>query len=438
MEDSKRAKFLCWAFIILAFLSKVSFDFTGLVPRQLGFLIFQGGIHPYLNVFLNFTLAFLFLMTARRNPATWEKLWSLKEFHGSFRFFSLACIGILLIQTILQILWGSPINVFLMAATLSSTFLLITMFGLVIPRFIPLSDFIDGVADLCFIICLTSILFYLAGFSSLYKGNRFIGILKHIPFMVTCSSLGFLFHLYRAKKCVNFRSSVFFIFQLTVFFTGIFLTGTRSALGAALGGILTFFILYKSKNANFRLVRLLTVWILILSATLFGSYAYNFTKAVITGELAIGQRNAQDGIGDRVDEVYRGLDLLETSPHIGLGLLSKFSSAEDEDVVDNYNSFQDPHNLFISSAVVAGWPFALLVIFGFVMLTIGAITAIWTRNLPQLTLGIYLASHLPILFIYHMHLSLGGLADRLYWMCFGYISLKCFQKDSEKNIKTKH
>lgn len=419
-----------WALVLLAFLSKVSLDFTGLVPRQLGFLIFQGGIHPYLNVLLNFSLSFLLL----RIPEIRKDVFALKQFHFAYRTFAIGTMIILFVQSLLQTLVGIEVNPILLVATLSSTFLLITIFGLVLPRIIPAEDFVNGVAKICFWITAISIALYLIGMPAMFKGNRFVGILKHIPFMVTCTTAGFLFNLNQARNLISRPQKIIFTLQQLIFLIGILLTGTRSALSAAMAGALAFFLLYQGKEVTFRLARILIVWIFLVATVLFGGMAYDFGKAVMTGEKAIGQREAQDGVGDRIDEVYRGLDLLEKHPHVGLGLLSKFSSADSEDVVESYNSFQDPHNLFVSSGVVAGWPFAVFVIFGFVCLGIASFSALLSGKTPMLTLGVYLLSHLPILFIYHMHLSLGGLADRLYWLCFGYISLNSFQKNHEKNI----
>jgi hypothetical protein len=32
-------------------------------------------------------------------------------------------------------------------------------------------------------------------------------------------------------------------------------------------------------------------------------------------------------------------------------------------------------------------------------------------------------TQIPIIFIYHIHLSMGGIADRIYWIIFGYMAL---------------
>jgi hypothetical protein len=206
-----------------------------------------------------------------------------------------------------------------------------------------------------------------------------------------------------------------------VFLWAMWLTGTRSAPVAALLGLIVFFLAYRSKDRAFSMARVLVLWIAVVATVLFGAMAVEFAHDVATGKASVGKRAAQDGVGDRMEEVSRGLEMLKESPHVGLGLLSKFNNADSEDVVDSYNSFQDPHNLFISSSVVAGWPFGLWVLFGFGCLGVGSIALIRRREKPGLTIAIYLLGQMPILAIYHMHLSLGGLADRFYWLSFGFL-----------------
>jgi hypothetical protein len=44
------------------------------------------------------------------------------------------------------------------------------------------------------------------------------------------------------------------------------------------------------------------------------------------------------------------------------------------------------------------------------------------QNLPERQIiGLFLLSHLPVFVIYHAHFSLGGMADRIYWLVFGYL-----------------
>ena len=46
-------------------------------------------------------------------------------------------------------------------------------------------------------------------------------------------------------------------------------------------------------------------------------------------------------------------------------------------------------------------------------------------------------TQIPIIFIYHIHLSMGGIADRIYWIIFGYMALseKRLVQQAERNQK---
>lgn len=408
-----------WALVYLAFVSKLSLSFTRVVPTSLGFLLFQGGIHPYLNVLLNLILGAGLVLALRRNR-DWPQL---KNYHRVYVVFTIGTIVILWIQHILQLLFGFETNAVMAIITMCTCTFLITVFGLVIPQLIPAREFIEGVAKLCLIICTLSLLFFFAGLPALWKGARFIGIFKHIPYMVTCATVGFLFTLELWDETAPLKAKFQFAMKELIFLYAMWLTGTRSAPIAALVGLVVFFLAYRSYDRSFRMARVLVVWIGVVGVVLFGAMAAEFAHDVATGKASIGKRAAQDGVSDRMEEVSRGLEMLKESPHLGLGLLSKFNNADSEDVVDSYNSFQDPHNLLISSSVVAGWPFGLWVGFGFLSLGVGCVALIRRREKPGLTFAIYLLGQMPILAIYHMHLSLGGLADRFYWLSFGYLGL---------------
>jgi len=430
---------LAWALILLAFLSKVSLSFTGLVPTSLGYLLFQGGLHPYLNVLFNLSIGF-FLIVALRGARGEVAL--LQGYRKPYVFFALGTMAILWVQHLLQIVAGfDEAGFFLVVVTMMCTSFLIYIFGLVIPRLVPPAEFVKGVAIICSVICSVSVLLLLAGIPGLYKGSRFIGILKHIPYMVTCGTVGFLFTLHLWNPSMRLRHHFLILVAQLFNFYALVLTGTRSALFAVLAGSFVYFVTLKVPSPTFRTARVLIVWIVLVGGALFGTMAYDFTRDLMTGKTAIGSRAPQDGVSDRMDEVYRGLEMLEKSPWFGLGLLSKFSvgDGDGDDVVDSYNSFQDPHNLFISSAVVGGYPFGFWVMFGFGLGLLGCALAILKGPPGIHVLGVYLLSHLPILAIYHMHLSLGGMADRLYWLVFGYLGLTWAilpQKDSVRIPET--
>jgi hypothetical protein len=433
-EVSDSSRRWAWSLVLLAFVSKLSLSFTGVMPSGLGFVVFQGGIHPYLNVLLNLILGAGLFVSLQRNR-DWP---SLKNYHRLYVAFTVGTIVILWIQHILQFLIGIETNYLLAIITMCTCTFLITVFGFLIPQLIKPREFIEGVAKLCLVICTASLLFYFVGLPALWKGARFIGIFKHIPYMVTCATVGFLFTLELWDETAQWKQKAAFALKELIFLYAMWLTGTRSAPVAALLGLIVFFLAYRSRDRAFNMARVLVIWLAIVGTVLFGVQAAEFASDVATGKASIGKRAAQDGVGDRMEEVSRGLEMLNESPHVGLGLLSKFNNADSEDVVDSYNSFQDPHNLFISSSVVAGWPFGLWVLFGFGCLGVGSIALIRRREKPGLTFAIYLLGQMPILAIYHMHLSLGGLADRFYWLSFGYLGLLLIAGKSPQLNDSKH
>jgi O-antigen ligase len=414
-------KKLAWALIALAFLSKVSFAFTGLVPDSVPLFVFQGGIHPYVNVALNLFLGFCLFLTLRAR----REMPRLGDFRAPYVVFAVGTVVLLWVQHFLQMATDTvDAAAYLVVITMLCTTFLVWVFGLVVPKLIPARELVEGVGLICAVICVVSILLHFAGFPALWKGSRFVGVLKHIPYMVTAATVGYLFGLARFNLSRGIRhTALWALLQLACLYA-LWLTGTRSAVFAVLLGSFLWFVTVQPPTPSFRLARFLLVWLTVVGAALFGTFAYEFSRDLLTGKTAIGSRQPQDGVSDRMDEVYRGLDMLEKAPWIGLGLLSKFGDTEGEDVVNSYNSFQDPHNLFISSAVVGGYPFGVWVAFGYLIALAACIQAVFRSEFPTHLLGIYLLSHLPILAIYHMHLSLGGLADRLYWLVFGYLGLK--------------
>lgn len=398
----------------------------------MGFLFYQHGLHPYLNALLNFLLSGALIYFAG------DALDALPKQVSLYRYFHLSLMIVLTVQTILQLFFLENANLSLTLATLSSSLLLLLIFGLLIPRILPLDSFIRGLGILCAGLCAASLAAYLIGFPMAFKGNRFIGIFKHIPYMVTCASVGFIFLLRFWPLCQTWLERALLASSQLVCLFALFLTGTRSALFAVILAAALFFALYPSQNLNFRMARVLTAGLFATLVILFGSTALQFTEDLLTGEVAIGSRDAQDGVSDRLDEVYRGLEILEKSPHLGMGLLSKFGGENAEEAVGSYNSFQDPHNLIISAAVIGGWPLAVIICLGFLVLCVGCLRFLWYGNPSELVLAAYLLSHAPILFIYHAHLSLGGLADRLYWLCFAYLGMQLiilqFSPDKMKKL----
>ncbi len=47
-------------------------------------------------------------------------------------------------------------------------------------------------------------------------------------------------------------------------------------------------------------------------------------------------------------------------------------------------------------------------------------------------IAIYMVTQLPIIFIYHVHISIGGIADRIYWLVIGFLAIQYFSGNNQK------
>ena len=65
----------------------------------------------------------------------------------------------------------------------------------------------------------------------------------------------------------------------------------------------------------------------------------------------------------------------------------------------------------------------LLCAVGFCALGVASFRSLFSKSDAIKIISIYILTHLPILLIYHMHLSIGGIADRMYWIFFGYMTI---------------
>ncbi|MGE5087190.1 MAG: O-antigen ligase family protein, partial [Bacillota bacterium] len=199
------------------------------------------------------------------------------------------------------------------------------------------------------------------------------------------------------------------------------LTGTRSSAAAVMFAFLLTMILHEVRTTKGRIFKFSAVVFILMYSLFFGLQTYEFARGVATGQASLGGRQAQDGVASRWEEVERGTDIFMEHPWLGHGLMSKFASGSEVDV-SNYNSLKDPHNIFVSAGVVGGWPLLVLAAMALGFMTIGSLKALQSFDIPKRQVAVYLISHIPILIIYHVHLSVGGMADRLYWMVFGFVA----------------
>ncbi|HEY8271569.1 MAG TPA: O-antigen ligase family protein [Pseudobdellovibrionaceae bacterium] len=408
-------KIWAWILLLLVFGSKISFAFLGL-PSQIHMLVFQHGLHPYLNIILNF----LFGM-----PIVFYMLHHSQKLEGMtkpYRTLLVFLLILLFFETLSQFLFFDSHKGFYIWAAVISTFWMILLFGIFLPLLLePLSAArLLSTWSINFVVL--SLVLWLVRPDLTFKGGRFIGVFKHIPYMVTCASVGVIFTLGVVQMEKNRLRRFWQIFGIFLSLFALILTGTRSALAAVLMAVILSILRAPTPNLARRYFKYSAVLVMSVTLLLFGVKIMDYAKDIATGKKALLEREAQDGVASRMEEIERGWEYFQTSPWIGQGLLSKFSGKEELEV-SSYNSFKDPHNIIASAGVVGGWPFIMWTVFFLLWLISMSVKAFISKDAVMSIFGVYALVQIPILIIYHWHLSLGGMADRFYWLVFGYLAL---------------
>lgn len=411
-----RILFLIKALVAMLFLSKISLGSVLPIPYSFSSLIFQYGMHPFVNVFLCFLFGAPLILF-------WLRVRQRNHLSGFYKLFIFFLVLTMTVQTLLQISYvntdESPV---MQIGALVVSLFMVLIYGLLIPSLWTFQGFLSFVQKWSGALVLISLVLWVVAGGAVFKGGRFIGVFKHIPHMVTCATVAFIFSLgtlLLAKKRMQRIWSVLII--LSSFFA-IVLTGTRSSAAAAVIAFLLTMILHKTQTNMGRLFKFSFITLALTFSAFFGLQAYEFARGIATGQSGLGSREAQDGIASRWEEVQRGSEIFLQEPWTGHGLLSKFASGNEVDV-SNYNAMKDPHNIFISAGVIGGWPLIALSVFAVLMMVIGTLKALKSWDYSKRQVAVYLAAHIPILIIYHIHLSIGGMADRLYWMVFGFLAV---------------
>lgn len=413
------------ALVSLFFVSKLSLAFAHFIPYNIPPLIYQGGLHPYVNILGNLLFGAGFILSLRKgrwNPAA-----------RIYTIYLTLFVAILAIQTFIQMAFVHPDKsmIFQVSGAVMAT-ITVLLYGLVLPMHYPVSRFVKVMLWHAVVIVLISLGLLPIFGPSMFRGGRFVGITKHIPHMVTMSSIAAIFLISRWPKLFSEKVSVPKVTSslaiTALSFLAVALTATKAAMGSVfLACLLALFFLGKRTRAQ-QWGRLFVLASMTVSLALLAPVVGDTLYEVASGERALLGRPAQNGFETRWEEVVRGGDLFLRSPHAGLGILYKFMTNSGEGDVDTYNSFKDPHNIFLSAGVIAGWPFMIIVGLGYMALIYLTFTTLRPLHRERLdidtkTLAIFLATHLPVFLIYHVHLSLGGIADRVYWCIIGYVIL---------------
>jgi O-antigen ligase len=409
----------CIILISLIFVSKISLKWAKIIPYSLPPFVFQYGIHPFINFGLQFILSLILIFF-------WIKCKNIVVLSPIYKTYIYSLIALLTIQTMFQI---TLINIghsfFVQIAGLGMAIMLIMIYGIIIPTLFDLKFFLRWTTKISVLLVVGSFISFPLFSSDMFKGGRFIGFFKHIPHMVSASTVAFIFFfpkLFSEKKWTIKNNTPIKIVVLAIIALVVLLTSTKAAFGTI--ALTTFFgiFLFGSKIRSIRLFKIAFLSCFLISALLIGVPAGNFMYEVTTGKTGFGLRRAQDGVQSRMEEVTRGWSLFEKSPYFGLGLLYKFLNNKEEGIdVEGYNSFKDPHNLFVSAAVIGGYPLFIYAIIGYLLMVLGAFKGMPQQSPERKILGLFLLSHLPVFIIYHAHFSLGGMADRIYWLIFGYL-----------------
>ncbi|MES2803671.1 MAG: O-antigen ligase family protein [Bdellovibrionota bacterium] len=411
--------------IALIFLSKVSFGFIPGFPYQESFFIFQKGLHPFVNIFFNIIIGSILVI---------QFFWKSNHHYLQNRFFKfylfIFCL-FLLAMTAVQVVLGDSIAPWWLqiSAALSACFTVL-LFARVIPSELSIIKFITLTQKISVMLCYLSLILLIFMPSLSFKGGRFIGVFKHIPYMVTTATLACVFLIYELFTKSNSRPRlIYLLISLAVAMTTLILTGTRSALFAVILSYFLAFLFFPAKKAANQFIKVSVAFALVIATVLFGQNISQYAVELVRGESAVGLRAAQDGIASRFDEFERGYQIFAKSPIIGQGLLSKFGEINETDV-GQYNANKDPHNILVSAGVIGGFGFIVLVFVGFVGLIAVSFKKLRSAPAEFKILAIYVLTHIPILFIYHVHLSLGGMADRFYWIVIGYMMINMRKQNS--------
>ncbi len=387
-------------------------------------------MHPYINILLSLSVGCLVILN-----------WLLKpnHFFNQSRFFRFSLVVLcfyLLLITFLQCLFvNSDESLILQMGAAFLACFTIVLFGRVLPTSMKPEKFIKILKFITLALCWFSFatLFIFPGTS--FKGARFIGIFKHIPHMVSCATLAVFCVMYDFAKVRKTWGQVLInLVNFLLPFLLLILTGTRSALASIFFGLLLMVIVFPTKSAANKFLKLTFIMTGLLVALFFGDSISKYALDIARGEKSLAGRAAQDGVASRLEEIERGYEIFKKDQWLGQGLLSKFSSGNDAEV-NNYNANKDPHNILLSAGVVGGWGLIVMTTVLMLVLLVGCLKSLRSKSYALRILAIYVLSQIPILVIYHIHVSIGGIADRIYWIVFGYMALKEYDVTTDENAK---
>ncbi len=394
---SKVIDYCCITLIVLIFISKLSFKWMQIVPYSIPPVIFQYGLHPFINFGLQFVIALILIFY-------WLKTKPIYPLSKIYQAFIYSLIAILSIQTFFQItLVNVTQSVIVQLGGLGMAVMLILVYGIIVPSVFPLQKLIYWINRTSTFLVITSVLFLPIFWPYMFRGGRFVGFFKHIPHMVTASTASFIFFfpkIFQDKPWTLKNNTLLKILGVFIITIAVMLTATKAAFGTILITGFVGILIYGSKKRSIRLFKFTFLGCFLVSALLVGAPTSKFMYEVTTGKTGFGLRPAQDGVSTRMDEVFRGWSMFEQSPWFGHGLLYKFFSGSKEGIeVEGYNSFKDPHNMFVSSGVIGGYPLMILSILGYLLMIVAVLKGLKENDPNRQTMALFLLAHLPVFVI---------------------------------------
>lgn len=435
MSVSKLVDISCIILIMLLFISKLSLKWAKIVPYSIPPIIFQYGLHPYVNFIIQTIISLILIYI-------WIKSDKKNAMSPIYKSYIYSMMGLLCIQTLFQItLVNIGSSVLVQIAGLGMAIVLILIYGIIIPSLFDLKKFVHWMRNISVMLVVGSFLTLPLFYPDMFRGGRFVGFFKHIPHMVTASTAAFIFFfpmLFQEKKWTLKNNTPVKLVILFILALSVLITSTKAAFGTiAITAFVGAFI-FGPKKRSIRLFKFSFLSCFLVSVLLIGAPTSQFMYEVSTGKTGFGLRKAQDGVQTRMEEVTRGWSMFEKSPYFGLGLLYKFLNKSEEGIeVESYNSFKDPHNLFVSAAVIGGYPLFVYAIIGYILMIVAAFKGLNQNDPNKQIIGLFLLSHLPVFVIYHAHFSLGGMADRVYWLVFGYLGQYWMKVQAETPVLEK-
>ena len=418
LSINKAVDLLCIILIGLMFVSKLSLKWTKVIPYSIPPFIYQYGLHPYINFGLQ-ALIFVILFFI------WFRMRERSRMSLPYAALIYTMTATLIIQTVFQIVLVNPgQSAAFQLAGLGMALLLMFLYGIIIPSLFPIEKAVLWIKRFSVPLVIISVLLLPVLWGSFFRGGRFIGLFKHIPHMVSASTFAFIFFvpdIFKPQKFGFLKGLLPKLLALLGIFFAVFMTSTKAAFITVLITIFCSVFFFGSKSRGIRLFKFFFLTSALLGVLSLGFPVGKVFYEVATGQKSFGMRKAQNGIETRLEEITRGLEIFNQNPNLGKGLMFKFMNTGDAIGVSGYNSFKDPHNLFVSAGVIGGWPLMILSIFGFVLMFIGCFRGLREPNYAVRTFAIFLLAHIPVFVIYHAHFSLGGMGDRMYWLVFGYL-----------------